>query len=198
MKSIAMVGIGITAGAAIACCVAACSSPGSQQNAARSATASSASPGPATPASQSAAGGSTTGGGAALPAAALSTFLMNVVKGDFVDACDVTAGLQNERTLVPSNAANCAAASTNAQVKSTFAAIQKAVTPAGAVGATPVVKVRGVSATGPSVKVMPNQITIDNQSLQGILAANRGSDATPIESFQTVELDKRWYIVSFL
>jgi len=198
MKSIAMAGIGITAGAAIACCVAACSSAGSQQNAARSATASSASPGPATSASQSAAGGGTTGGGAALPAAALSTFLTNVVEGDFVGACDVTAGLQNDGTLVPSNAANCAAASTDAQAKTTFAAIQKAVTPAGAVGAAPVVKVSGVSATGSSVKVMPNQITIDNQSLQGILAANRGSDAASIEFFQTVERDKRWYVVSFL
>jgi hypothetical protein len=115
-----------------------------------------------------------------------------------VGACNVTAGLNNDGTPVPSNAANCAAASTDAQVKTTFAAIQKAVTPAGAVGAAPVVKVSGVNATGPSVKVMPNQITIDNQPLQDILSVNRGTGAAPIESFQIVELDKHWYVVSFL
>lgn len=197
MIFIARIGISVTAAVAIMCSVAACSSSGSQQKAVGSATFSSASTGPATSASQSTAGGSTTGQSVAHPGTALSTFLTNVVKGNFVGACNVTAELTNGGTLSPSAAGNCAAASTNAQVKAMFVTIQKAVTPAGADTAAPIVAVNGVSAAGESVTVMPNQITIDNQSLQGILSANHGSGAA-ITSFQVTKIGNLWYVVSFL
>lgn len=192
MKSIAMATLSVSAAAAISCSTAACSSSGSPPSTAGSATGTPASSGPAASATQSAPGGSTTG--ALLPGEALSRFLVNVIKGRFVGACRMTAELKNDGTLAPSNPANCAASSTNAQVKAVFTKLRKAVTPAGAVGAIPVVKVKGVSATGTSAAVMPNQITVDHTSLQDILSANPAG----ITSFPVKKIGNRWYVVTFL
>jgi hypothetical protein len=194
MKSIAIVSLSVTAAAAIACSVTACSSSGSRQNASSSATATSESPDPTTSATQSAPGGGASDQGAALPGPALSTFLTSVAKDDFVGACKMAATMKNDGTLAPSNAAACATVSTDPQAKEVFAQLQKAVTPAGAT--TPlVVKVSRLNATGTSVTVMPSQITVDNQSLQGILSADPGSSIT---SFPIHKIGGRWYVVSFL
>lgn len=192
MKSIVMAALGVTAAATISCSTAACSNSGSPQSTASSATGTPASSGPTASATQSAPGGTTTG--AILPGKALSRFLVNVIKGRFVGACRMVAELKNDGTLAPSNPANCAASSTNAQVKAVFAKLQKAVTPAGAVGVIPVVKVKGVSATGTSVTVMPNQITVGTTSLQDILSANPAG----ITSFRVKKIGNRWYVVTFL
>ena len=195
MKSIATAALGVTAAAAIACSAAACSSSGSPRNATSSAAGTSASSGPTASATESAPGGSQTG--ALLPNTALSRFLENVIKGHFVGACRVTAELKNDGTLAPANPANCAAASTNPQVKATFTKLRKSVTPAGATGAISAVKVKvnGVSATGTSVSVMPDQIIVNNTSLQNILSANH---AAGIASFQIRKIGNRWYVVTFL
>ena len=193
MKSIAMTALGVTAAAAIACSAAACSS--SPRNGTSSATGTSVSSGPTASATESAPGGSQTG--ALLPSTALSRFLVNVIKGHFVGACRVTAELKNDGTLAPANPANCAAASTNPQVKATFTKLRKSVTPADATGAISAVKVKvnGVRATGTSVSVRPDQITVNNTSLQNILSANH---AAGIVSFQIRKIGNRWYVLTFL
>jgi hypothetical protein len=180
----------MTAAAAIASSAAACSSSASQPIAASNATETSASADPT-----ASAGGSTTGPGGASPDAALSTFLLNVIKGDFTGACKMTAELKDNGTLASSSPAACAAASSDAQVEAVFKKLQLAVSPHGALGAIPVVKVDGVTATGRSVTVMPSQITVGNRPLQTILA---GNPADGIESFPVQKIGKRWYVLSFL
>lgn len=189
MKSIAKGALGMTA-AAIASSTAACSSSAAQPVAAGNATETSASADPT-----ASAGGSTTGPGSTLPGTALSTFLLNVIKGDFTGACKVTAELKDNGTPAPSSPAACAAASTDAQVEAVFKKLQLAVSPRGAAVPIPVVRVERVRATGTSVTVMPSQITVDDRPLQAILAAN---PADGIESFPVRKIGKRWFVLSFL
>jgi hypothetical protein len=201
MNSFAKTALGTASAVVVALSCAACSSSGHPANAADGApgpSASDSAPG-ATPAKphHTSPTGPVNGRGVATPDRALSTFLVDVIKGDFRGACRMTAELKNNGSLAPSRPANCAAASTNQQVMAVFRKLQKQFTPTGANPSTPSVAVSGVAAGNrTSVRVLPSQITIDGKSSQDVAAAD--PEQGGFTGFPVDKIGNRWYVVSFL
>lgn len=136
-----------------------------------------------------------TSGGAASPEIAISTYLTDVIEGNFRGAC-LMMGLPADDGAPPQPRGQtvCANEARDPQIRAAVMGIAKTVTPADAVKATTTVAVHRLPAAGTSVTASDTQVTVDGRPLHDVVAANtRGAESTV--SFQAVRISDRWFVL---
>ena len=139
-------------------------------------------------------------GGAPFPDAALSGWMVDLVKGDFPGACKYMG--QKGKAGTPPTAptqALCSELASNKAGKDLLTGMQKTFTPSGAGKTSVAVVVTDLTPTGTTATATDTQVKLNGKLLRDVIIANsKGIPAgKSTATFQLTEIGKLWYVTDF-